>query len=299
MIDGEDRTKERKAGEKEQLEEALSREYSSHQEQLQGSQPTAERLEQIESALIAAYKGVLEYRQVPFVRFGDLNAAELADAFVAHPIIIKPTLCCVNVAQRAISRDLGFDFNTYSTKISADQAKLLAGYIKPFLPPAIAIPALVELDRYFWTDKELRAHKGNWERSITDAINQVSTVLFRKRKFACDGEEFELDAAHPAKGDPVEIAVDVKRIESPRDIHKRADEIINKATKFKKVYPQGKFVALVYYPFPTQHINAQSRLQSAHIDGVFFAGESQSSIENAAEMMTGKLGVRKTPQESA
>ena|SRR5579859_2121092 len=130
------------AGEKQQLEEVLSREYSGHQEQLSGSQPSAERVEQIESALIAAYKSVLEYRQVPFVRFGDLNAAELAAAFVAHPIIIKPTLCCVNVAQRAISRDLGFDFNTYSTKISADQAKLLAGYIKPFLPPTIAIPAL-------------------------------------------------------------------------------------------------------------------------------------------------------------
>lgn len=288
-------TRDAKPDEKEQLEEVLSREYSSHQEQLSGSQPSAERLEQIESALITAYKSVLEYRQVPFVRFGDLNAAELADAFVAHPIIIKPTLCCVNVAQRAISRDLGFDFNTYSTKISADQAKLLAGYIKPFLPPMIAIPALVELDRYFWTDKELRAHKGNWERSMTDAINRVSTVTFRKRRFACDGEEFELDAAHPAKGEPIEIAVDIKRIESPRDIHKRADEIINKATKFKKVYPHGKFVALVYYPFPTQHINAQSRLQSAHIDGVFFAGESQSSIDGAAELMAGKLAVRKTP----
>jgi hypothetical protein len=168
---------------------------------------------------------------------------------------------------------------------------------RPFLPPAIAIPALVELDRYFWTDKELREHKGNWERSITDAINLVSTVIFRKRKFDCSGEEFELDAAHPAKGEPIEIAMDVKRIESPRDIHKRADEIINKATKFKKVYPHGKFVALVYYPFPTRHINAQSRLQNAHIEGVFFAGESQSSIESAAEMMTGKLRVRKTPRE--
>jgi hypothetical protein len=213
-------------------------------------------------------------------------------------MIIKPTLCCVNVAQRAISRDLGFDFNTYSTKISPDQAKILAGYIKPFLPPTIAIPALVELDRYFWTDKELRAHKGNWERATTEAINQVSTVVFRKRMFTCDGEEFEIDAAYPAKGELVEIAVDVKKIESPQDIHKRADEIINKATKFKRTYPNGKFMALVYYPFPTQHIKAQSRLQSAHIDGVFFAGETKSSIENAAEMIVGKLGVRKIDPES-
>ena len=120
-----------------------------------------ERTAQIESSLIAAYKKVIEVREVPFVRFGDLDAAELATAFVAYPMIIKPTLSCVNVAQRAISRDLGFDFDTYSTKVTPDQAKILAGYIKPFLPPAIAIPALVELDRYFWTDKELRAPKGN------------------------------------------------------------------------------------------------------------------------------------------
>jgi hypothetical protein len=284
--------------EKEQLEDALSREYSSHQDQLKGSQPSPERLAQIESALVAAYKDVLEYRQVPFIRFGDMDATELAKAFVTCPMIIKPTLACVNVAQRAISRDLGFDFNTYSTKISADQAKILAGYIKPFLPPAIAIPALVELDRYFWTDKELRAQKGNWERGITDAINQVSTVVFRKRMFSCDGEEFEIDAAYPARGEPILIGVDIKRIESSRDIHKRADEIINKATKFKKTYPNGKFVALVYYPFPTQHINAQSRLHSTHIDGVFFAGETKSSIENAADMIVGKLGVRKTGPES-
>jgi hypothetical protein len=35
-------------------------------------------------------------------------------------IISKPTLCYVNVAQLAISRDLGLDFNSYSTKISAN-----------------------------------------------------------------------------------------------------------------------------------------------------------------------------------
>jgi hypothetical protein len=282
--------------EKEQLEDALAREYSGHQEQLKNSRPSPERIAQIESSLIAAYKSVLEYREVPFIRFGDLNAAELADAFVAHPLIIKPTLCCVNVAQRAISRDLGFDLDTYSAKITAEQARILAGYIKPFLPPTIAVPALVELDRYFWTDKELRAHKGNWERTITEAINRASTVVFRKRKFVSDDEEFEIDAAYPAKGEPIEVGVDVKRIESRRDIHKRADEIINKATKFKKTYPKGKFVALVYYPFPTQHVNAQSRLHSANIDAVFFAGETQSSIDNSVEMMVGKLGLRKMEQ---
>src|SRR6267143_1665048 len=105
--------------EKEQLEDALAREYSGHQEQLKNSRPSPERVAQIESSLIAAYKSVLEYREVPFIRF----------------------------------RDLGFDLDTYSAKITAEQARILAGYIKPFLPPTIAVPALVELDRYFWTDK--------------------------------------------------------------------------------------------------------------------------------------------------
>jgi len=209
-------------------------------------------------------------------------------------MIIKPTLCCVNVAQRAISRDLGFDLDTYSIKITTDKALILAGYIKPFLPPAIAVPALMELDRYFWTDKELRARKGNWERAVTEAINKSSTVAFRKRTFECDGERFELDAAYPPKGYPVKIGIDVKRIESTRDIHKRADEIINKAAKFKKSCPDGKFIAIVYYPFPNQHINAQSRLNSPHIDGLFFAGESKSSIKTAAELMVGKCGLKKS-----
>jgi hypothetical protein len=68
--------------------------------------PSSAGLAQIESSLIAVYKGVFEYREVPFIRFGDRNVEELANAFVVHPVIVKPRLCCVKVAQRAISRDL-------------------------------------------------------------------------------------------------------------------------------------------------------------------------------------------------
>jgi hypothetical protein len=126
---------------------------------------------------------------------------------------------------------------------------------------------------------------------VTDTINESSRVVFKKRRFTCDGEEFEIDAAYPATGEPIHIGIDVKRIESRRDIHKRADEIINKATKFKKVYPGSKFIALVYYPFAAQHLNAQSRLRSPDIDEVFFAGETKSSVEAAVEMLVGKLGL--------
>src|SRR5262249_595878 len=70
------------------VEDAFAREYSSHEEQLKGSQPSPGHLAQVESSLVAAYKKVIEYREVPFVRFGDLDATELAEAFVAYPIII-------------------------------------------------------------------------------------------------------------------------------------------------------------------------------------------------------------------
>jgi hypothetical protein len=269
------------------------REYSSHRDQLLGCSPSLERVANLERALLEAYKNVLEYRKVPFIRFGDLDAQELAKVFHAHPVVIKPTLCCVNVAGRAIQRDLGISLNTYSKKISQEHATLLAGYIKPMLPPMIAIPALMELDRFFWTDKEMRAKKGNWERTITEAINAVATGIFYKRRFECDGEKFELDAASPTTG-KIKIGVDVKRIESPRDIHKRADEIINKAVKFKRAFPKGKFVAFVYYPFPTQHINLQSRLSSTHIDGLFFAGQTPSSVATAIDLMVSKLGIKKS-----
>lgn len=280
-------------GAAEQLIEEIEREYSNHSDQLAASRPSLERMQRVEKALIEGYKAFIEYREVPFIRFGDLDAQELAKCFIAHPAIIKPTLCCVNVAQRAIKRDLGFDFGTYANKITSEQARILAGYIKPMLPPAIAVPALLELDRYFWTDKELRARKGNWERTVTEAANKASGRTFRKRHFECDKEEFEIDAAYPATGKNIEFAIDVKRIESPRDIHKRSDEIINKAAKFKKAYPKGRFAALVYYPFPNQHINVKSRLQSPFIDDVFFAGETNSSIEAAVDLMVGKFGLKK------
>lgn len=267
-------------------------EYSSHKDQLLAAVPSPERISTLESSLLKAYGSAIIYQEVPFVQFSEMTAAELAKAFLDCPIIIKPTLACVNVAQRAIKRDLGIDFDTYSERITPEQASLIAGYTKPLLPPVIAIPALMELDRFFWTDKEMRARKGNWERTVTEAINAVAGCVYKKCKFVCDGEDFEIDAAYPQTGD-IEVGIDVKRIESARDTHKRADEIINKATKFKKTFPNGKFYVVVYYPFPSQHINLQSRLKSDHIDEVFFAAETPSSIANAVDMLVGVVGSKK------
>lgn len=273
-------------------------EYSDHVTQLAKSQPDPQRLTALENSLLAAFKNVVEYRQVAYICFGDLNAKELSEAFYKFPLIIKATLSCVNVAQRAITRDLGITFDTYSNKITFENSSLLAGYIKPMLPKAIAIPALMELDRYSWTDKELRANKGNWEKRIIQKLCDVSQLKFIKRKFTVaqskgsKSEAFELDASYEENG-KITIGIDIKRIESPRDIHKRADEIINKASKYKLAFPTGKFIAIVYYPFPTQHTNVLSRLESADIDGIFFAGESDSSIENSIEMLAGKLAIKK------
>ena len=270
------------------------REYSNHQDQLLNALPKQERLDLMEKEILEAFASVIEMRTVPFVRFGDLSAEELAKALFAFPSIIKPTLCCVNVATRALARDLGFSINPYNARVTQEQAAILAGYIKPMLPPAIAVPALMELDRYFWTDSRMRLQKGNWERTVTDAINRVSTAAFKKRKFTVDGEPFEIDAAHPGDASSdIDIAIDVKRIESPRDIHKRGDEIINKAAKFKTRFPSGRFIAMIYYPFPNQHINVQNRLHSPYIDHLFFAAETESSIAATAELLVGTLSIRK------
>jgi len=267
-------------------------EYSTHKDQLAAASSSTERTDIVLASMLEQFKQAIVYREVPFIQFSEITAQELATAFFNAPAIIKPTLSCVNVAQRAIRRDLGVDFDTYAVKINLETASMIAGYVKPLLPPVIAIPALMELDRYFWTDKEMRAKKGNWERTVTDAINEISTNHFKKCKFKADGESFEIDAAFPQEG-KIEIAIDVKRIESTRDTHKRADEIINKATKFKRIYPEGRFYAVVYFPFPTQHINLQSRLKSEHIDEVFFAAETPSSIANTVDMLVGVIGSKK------
>jgi hypothetical protein len=119
----------------------FEREYSSHQDQFTAAQPTLDRIAGLEKAFLDAFRDVIEVREVPFIRFGDLNTQELANAFLNYPMVIKPTLCLVNVASRAIERDLGFSVDTYCPKITQRQADQLAGMIKPLLPPAMAVPA--------------------------------------------------------------------------------------------------------------------------------------------------------------
>ena len=264
--------------------------YSNHLDQLEQATPSADRVKGLQEALSEAFDGYIVERTVGFIQFDQVSVEELAKAFYNHPIMVKSVLASVNIASRAVARDLRISLDTYKTNISKEIAAALAGYIKPMLPKELAIPSLIELDRYFWTDKEMRAAKGNWERRITQFLNDNSEIVFKKRKFKHNNESYELDAAYPATSNTIEFGIDVKRIESPRDIHKRADEIINKASKFKDTFPEGKFYAVIYYPFPSEHQNVKSRLQSANIEGVYFAGETDTSIKMSVEYLLGSMG---------
>src|SRR5262249_16341059 len=124
---------------------------------------------------------------------------------------------------------------------------------------------------------------------ILDALNTFSRKKFKKRKFTVGGEEFEIDAACPPTAE-IRVGIDVKRIEARQDIHKRCDEIVKKATKFKNAYPHAKFAAVVYYPFIQEHANVQNRLRSDFIDCVVFASGMADSIESATRLLLATVG---------
>jgi hypothetical protein len=253
----------------------------------------------ITAELRRAFSAHIETRQTEWIRFDSVSTNVLAQAFLEHPGVVKPITAICNIAGRAIRRDLGFDVETYRPRLTPAQASQLAGYVKPFLPQAMALPGIEAIDDWFYIDKEIRSYQGRWESLITDSLTRRTGKTFKKRKFTIEdsesGEqlEFELDAALPAMGEPIDVAVDVKRIGSPRDIHKRIDEIVNKAAKFKGRYPSGRFGAVVYYPFdPASQSNITNRMRSAHIDGLVFpAGDSPDSVVSAVLLLIPQLGL--------
>lgn len=247
------------------------------------------RQETIEAVLHEAFARFIEVRETEVIVFAGISALDLAAALEVHPLILKPLLACCNVGGRALERDLNISIDTYGPRVTADYAKVVAGYLMPFLPSSMAVPALCLIDRFEYIDKEMRAEKGRWEQRVKVALNQHGHALFRKRKFAVDGEQYEIDVAHPPQG-PITIGVDVKRIEARRDIHKRCDEIVNKASKLRIAFPQSRFGAVLYYPFVEEHANVQSRLRSPNIDGVVFASDTVESIENAVQMLLAIFG---------
>jgi len=252
-----------------------------------------EREKAVQEALHEAFGDFIETRSVEVIIFSNVSALDLATAIIKYPPILKPLLLACNVAARAIERDLQIkNINTYNPRLTNEAVTVIAGYLKPFLPKYLEIPALVALDRCACVDKEIRKEKGRWELLVLEALNRFGKGRFKKRKFDAGGQKFELDAASPEEG-PILLAVDVKRIEARRDIHKRCDEIVNKASKLKSASRRAKFAAIVYYPFIDEHINIQNRLKSKNIDAVSFASNSKDSVDSAVRMLLDQLGMAK------
>ncbi|MGQ9684276.1 MAG: hypothetical protein ACUVX9_17230 [Anaerolineae bacterium] len=250
-----------------------------------------ERQQAVEEALRQAFAAFIERREVEIVAFVSMSATDLANALIVRPLILKPLLACCNLAARAVERDLDLrNLDTYLPRLSEGDARLLAGYLKPFLPSYLELPALSALDRVAYVDKEIRKNKGRWETRVVAALNRHSAVPFRKRRITVNGENYELDAATPKEG-TIHAAVDVKRIEARRDIHKRCDEIVNKARRLKSAYPGARFGAVLYYPFVDEHVNVQSRLRSGDIDGVVFASEGDASLDSGVRHLLAMLAV--------
>ena len=268
--------------------------YGSHKEYMDAVAIAAnERQEVIQQALRSAFANFIETRLVEVIIFKRIDVFKLAEAIKNFPHILKALSAACNIAARAIERDLNIkNVDTYDPKLSLDQAAAIAGYIKPFLPDYLELPAVLHLDRVSFIDKQIRMSKGQWEKKITEALNANSQIRFKKRKFEVDDESFEIDAAFPVSG-PIRIAIDIKRIEARRDIHKRCDEIVNKAAKLKKSIPGAKFAAMIYYPFVTEQINIQNRLRSENIDAVAFASEAEDSIMSASSSLLAQLKIEK------
>lgn len=272
----------------------MTNEYETHKDYMEWVKDDADsRQKEIEHTLREVFSDFIEIREVEVILFSDMSALDIANAINSYPAILKTLLASCNIAARAIERDLGIkNLDTYNPKINQDTANVIAGYLKPFLPSYIELPTLSMIDKIYFIDKEIRKGKGQWEKKIVENLNKYSTIPFTKRMFISGGEQFELDAAYPKTGD-IRFGIDIKRIEARRDIHKRCDEIVNKAEKLKTAFPSSKFAAVIYYPFIDEHINIQNRLKSNNIDTIVFASGSIDSIRNASKLLISTLGVGK------
>jgi len=190
----------------------MTEEYSSQKDYIDKVKGIAEtRQEEVETALKNAFRKHIEKREVEVIIFSDMTSNDLASAIYSYQLILKPLLACCSIAGRAIERDLGMkNLDTYSPHLDKENANIIAGYIKAFLPPYIELPAIVGIDRIWYIDKEIRKGKGRWEKLIVVALNKFGNNTFFKRKFEADREEFEIDTGAPPKGD-IQIGIDIKR----------------------------------------------------------------------------------------
>jgi hypothetical protein len=271
----------------------MSEQFSSHRDYMAKVEAAAEtRSGRIEAELRKAFASATEKEEVEVIDLLVLDANQLADILEKHPSIVKAVLSACNVAGRAIERDLGIkNFDTYNPRFSQGQALKLAEFLKLFLPDKLPLPALTLLDRIAFIDKEVRKDKGGWEKAICLAANKHGAPKkYKKGKFTCGVDSYELDAA---AGIPtaIEVGIDVKRCEAKRDKHKRIDEIVNKAFKFKTAFPAGRFGVVIYYPFPDDQADFRARALSANIDGLVFANDDDLVIEAEVRALLEMMGV--------
>jgi hypothetical protein len=222
-----------------------------------------------------------------------VTAQDLSRALVANPDLVKMFLAACNMGGRAVKKDLGFGINTMKPNLDAAQAVKLAGHFKKILQGPVPVDRMLGADRYAVGDSAIRQMKGAWEKEFVRGL-VARGYDAKKRKFDCDGESFELDVASPSTG-PIDLAVDVKQIAGTIDKDKRADEITRKAEKFKKAFPRGKFVAVVYCPVEEDHPRIASRLRSgnSYIDAICFAGDDDESKGAALDAMETCLASRR------
>jgi hypothetical protein len=269
-------------------------EYGNQRQYVLKVLPTADiRQKKMEEQLRTAFSEFIELRQVEVIVFESMSAVQLAKAISNHPMILKPLLAACNLAGRAIKRDLKIEnIDTYLPVLSPVQASAVAGYLLSFLPRYLELPTLTRIDRVAFIDKEIRKDKGRWEKLICEALNKYAKSGFKKRKFRTGAQSFELDAATPLTG-PIRIGIDIKRIEARADIHKRCDEIVNKAAKLRAAFPRSKFAAVIYYPFLQDHSNVLSRLNSPNIHAIVFASSSEEAIDNSVRLLLAKVEAKK------
>ena len=262
--------------------------HKKHVEYLQDVQPgREERCARIAALVRSTMPTRLERRQREVVVLAGMSAPELAAALVAAPELLKPFLAACNMGGRALRKDLGIELDPYRPKLDEQIAARVAEFLLPALPEEITLDALLALDLYQFVDSEIRKAKGSWEKQILSRL--VARGLdAKKRRFEVSGEAFELDIAVPSKG-PIVFGVDVKMIGHQRDIHKRGDEIVNKAHKLKVVYPYARFAAVVYYPGP-EYEHLEHRLtDGTRVDSGFRAGDDEDTLEAVADALAKQI----------
>lgn len=259
--------------------------YSNHREQFLGAAYPDERSEGMLASLTSAFDSHVESRQVEYILFDEIPVETLAKAFFNCPNLIKAISSSVNLESRVVKHELEMNSDTFTKSISTDTAGILAGYINAMHSKEMTVSALVELGRCFWTDKQMCKNKCKWEKKIPNA----SALKFKKHKILFGSEEYELDATTPEAGENIDLGIDVKRIEAKQYIHKRIDEFVNKASKFKACLPTSNFFAVVYYTFPFNPTNLQTRNASSDINRVFFTDESIFSIQSTVEHLSSMI----------